>query len=228
MTNERRDFNMKKIQWTILLLIGVITLTGCGTEEAAEKQEEKKTETIEKSTETTTETATTEGLEEPSEDSTCAYCQMNVYVKEDDLGIFSAQGITAEGETLFFDDVGCMLNQERMDGIVLKKYVRDYNSAEWIPLEESKVVKAEIKTPMNYGYAFFKDEESAQAFIAETGKEHASLSSLAKIDEVSGHRHIKRMEKMQNGSSMTGHDDKEKSHTDMSEEMTPETEKSEE
>jgi hypothetical protein len=149
---------------------------------------------------------------------------MNVYVKGEDLGIFSAQGRTAEGENLFFDDVGCMLNQERMDGIVLEKYVRDYNTEEWILLEESIVVKAEIKTPMNYGYAFFKDEESAQAFIAETGKEHASLSSIADIDEVSGHRHIKRMEKMQNGSGMTG----EKSHTHMSEEMNPEKDKSEE
>lgn len=219
---------MKKIQWTSLLVVGVITLTGCGTEEAIKKQEEKKTETIETSTEVTTETATSEGLEEPTEDSTCAYCQMNVYVKEDDLGIFSAQGITAEGENLFFDDVGCMLNQERMDGIVLEKYVRDYNSEEWILLEESIIVKAEIKTPMNYGYAFFKDEEFAQAFIEKTGKEHASLSSIAEIDEVSGHRHIKRMEKMQNGSGMTGHDDKEKSHTDMNAEMNPEKEKSEE
>ncbi len=219
---------MKKIQWTSLLVVGVITLTGCGTEEAIEKQEEKKTETIETSTGASTETARTEGLEEPTEESTCAYCQMNVYVKGEDLGIFSAQGRTAEGENLFFDDVGCMLNQERMDGIVLEKYVRDYNTEEWILLEESIVVKAEIKTPMNYGYAFFKDEESAQVFIAETGKEHASLSSLADIDEVSGHRHIKRMEKMQNGSGMTGHDEQEKSHTDMSEEMNPEKDKSEE
>jgi hypothetical protein len=215
---------MKKIQWTSLLVVGVITLSGCGTEEAIENQEEKKTETIETSTGASTETATTEGLEEPTEESTCAYCQMNVYVKGEDLGIFSAQGRTAEGENLFFDDVGCMLNQERMDGIVLEKYVRDYNTEEWILLEESIVVKAEIKTPMNYGYAFFKDEESAQAFIAETGKEHASLSSIADIDEVSGHRHIKRMEKMQNGSGMTG----EKSHTHMSEEMNPEKDKSEE
>lgn len=219
---------MKKIQWTSLLLVGVITLTGCGTEEATEKQEEKEIDAIETSTETTTETATTtEGLEEPTADTTCEYCQMNVYVKEDDLGVFSAQGISTEGETLFFDDVGCMLNQERMDDTVFEKYVRDYNSTKWILLADSIVVKAEIKTPMNYGYAFFKDEESAQAFIAESGKEHASLSSIAEIDEVSGHRHIKRMEKMQNGSSMTGHDEQEKSHTDMSEEMNPEKEKSE-
>lgn len=227
MTNERSDFYMKKIQWTSLLLVGVITLTGCGTEEATEKQEEKKTEEIETSTETTTETATTEGLKEPKADTTCEYCQMHVYAKEDDLGVFSAQGISAEGETLFFDDVGCMLNQERMDDTVFEKYVRDYNSTEWILLADSIVVKAEIKTPMNYGYAYFKDAESAQAFIDETGKEHASLSSIAEIDEVSGHRHIKRMEKMQNGSSMTGHDD-ENSHTDMSEDMNPEKEKSEE
>lgn len=219
---------MKKIQWTSLLIVGVITLAGCGTEEANEKQQEKKTETIETSTGASIESATTEGLEEPTEESTCAYCQMNVYVKGEDLGIFSAQGRTAEGENLFFDDVGCMLNQERMDGIVLEKYVRDYNTEGWMLLEESVVVKAEIKTPMNYGYAFFKDEESAQVFIEETGKEHASLSSIADIDEVSGHRHIKRMEKMQDGSGMTGHDEQEKNHTDMSEEMNPEKDKSEE
>ena len=215
---------MKKIQWTSLLVVGVMTLTGCGTEDLIEKQEE----TIETSTKVPTETATTEGLEEPTEDSTCEYCQMNVYVKEDNLGIFSAQGLTAEGENLFFDDVGCMLNQERMDGIVLEKYVRDYTSEEWILLEESIVVKAEIKTPMNYGYAFFKAEQSAQAFIEETGKEHASLSTLADIDEVSGHRHITRMEKMQSGSDVTGHDEQEKSHTDMSEDMNLEKEQSEE
>ncbi|MCZ8538344.1 nitrous oxide reductase accessory protein NosL [Paenisporosarcina quisquiliarum] len=215
---------MKKIQWTSLLILVCLTLAGCGTDEATPKQEEKKVETMETPNNTAA-AETIEGLMEPTETTTCAYCQMDVYVEGDELGMFSAQGRTAEGENLFFDDVGCMLNQERMDEIVLEKYVRDYDTNEWVPLEEAVVVKAEIKTPMNYGFAFFKDEDGAQAFINQMGKEKASLSSIAAIDEVSGHRHMKRMEKMQSGKG-NGHG--EGSHMEMNEGMNDEQGKSEE
>ncbi|WP_017378597.1 nitrous oxide reductase accessory protein NosL [Paenisporosarcina sp. TG-14] len=166
-------------------------------------------------------------LSESNEDTTCEYCKMDVYKKTHDMGMFSAQGITEEGKSLFFDDVGCMLNQERIVNSTLEKYVRDYHTLEWIKLDVAVVVKAEIKTPMNYGYAFFEDKEGGQAFIEELGSEKASFSSVSDIDEVSGHRHIKKIEKMKNAESKDQHDMKNEENNEMNE-LKPENKDKEE
>ncbi|BCB04207.1 nitrous oxide reductase accessory protein NosL [Bacillus sp. KH172YL63] len=191
---------MKKMWLSLLLGLLVMTMAACGTTD--EKQTEKKEEASQQ-TENSDETAGMEvALAEPDEHTVCEYCNMTVYPKDQEMGAFSAQGIGEDGKNYFFDDIGCMLNQERKDGITLDKYVRDYDTDEWVKLDEAVIVKGEIKTPMNYGYAFFKDDEGAQHFIEEQGSDQASLSSLEDIDEVASHRHMKKMEKMKNGESM--------------------------
>ncbi|WLR41227.1 nitrous oxide reductase accessory protein NosL [Bacillus carboniphilus] len=195
---------MKK--WLVVIIcMSFIFTVGCGNNNENDTTE---SETTEKVNEETKMTEVDSEMKEPSEETKCAYCEMMVYPKDHDMGVFSAQGITSEGNSLFFDDIGCMLNQERMDKITLEKYVRDYNTDEWIKLEEATIVKAEIKTPMNYGYAFFSTKEEGQTFIDDLGSEKASFSTINDIDEVASHRHMKKMEKMKDGEGM-GHDDKE-------------------
>ena len=198
---------MKKMWLSSILVLLLMTVAACGTteEKKTEKEDEKSQQTEEKSDEST---GSEVALAEPDEKTVCEYCNMTVYPKDQDMGVFSAQGISEDGKNYFFDDIGCMLNQERQDNITLDKYVRDYNTEEWVKLEDAVIVKAEIKTPMNYGYAFFKDEEGAQGFIDEQGSDKVSISSLDDIDEEASHRHMKKMEKMENGESMDmNHDD---------------------
>ncbi|WP_243290365.1 nitrous oxide reductase accessory protein NosL [Bacillus sp. FJAT-47783] len=191
---------MKKCFLFAIVSLFMLALAACGGAGNNESTEEKSEETVENSTKE--EKVEEVSLKEPDEETECVYCQMTVYTKDSDMGMFSAQALTEDGENLFFDDIGCMLNQERMDNTTFKeKYVRDYNTREWTKLEEATIVKAEIKTPMNYGYAFFTKEDEAKSFIEEHGSDKAKISTLSDIDEVASHRHIKKMEKMKNGSS---------------------------
>lgn len=185
---------MKKIVGLIMLMT-ILLLAACGQEETDGKEEVEVVESTAVATEEVSETATIdERLKEPEEGALCEYCQMEVYEVTTDLGAFTAQGIKSDGSNVFFDDVGCMLNQERIDEEVMEKFVRDYNTNDWISLEEAIIVKAEIKTPMNYGYAFFKEQSDADQFI----KEHAGaeITEVEAIDHVAHERHMKKMEKM--------------------------------
>lgn len=190
---------MKKLKWLGVLFAATMLLAACGQEEKKEETKKEEVKTEEAATETTSATEETKAMAEPTAESMCEYCNMVVYTKEDPMGVFSAQGINEAGESLFFDDIGCMLNQEKVDETTYEKYVRDYYTAEWVKLEEALIVKAEIETPMHYGFAFFKDQASADAFIKEQGADTATISNLSAIDEEAGHRHMMRMEKMQNG-----------------------------
>lgn len=188
---------MKKIVGLILLMT-ILLLAACGQEETNVKEEVEVEEPTTAATEEDSEIATIdERLKESEEGALCEYCQMEVYDVTTDLGAFTAQGIKSDGSNVFFDDVGCMLNQERIDEEVMEKFVRDYNTNDWISLEEAIIVKAEIKTPMNYGYAFFKEQNDADQFM----KEHAvaEITEVAAIDHVAHERHMKKMEKMKNG-----------------------------
>ena len=200
-----------KIKLGLSLLLTSLLLGACGQDEAkpaGENSETKSPTTEQQNEEVKLADSNTadERLQEVAEDTVCAFCNMEVYEPTHELGAYSAQGIQKDGSTLFFDDVGCMLNQERHEGVALEKFVRDNNSKEWITLEDAFIVKADIKTPMNYGYAFFKDQNSNDAFVKDN--EGAKVAAISEIDEVSKVRYEKRMEKMNNGdSSKDGHTD---------------------
>ena len=120
-------------------------------------------------------------LKEPAKDEKCAFCNMKVYQKNNKLGAFTAQAIDGKGKNLFFDDAGCMLNYEREHNVTLEKFVRDYDSKEWIHLEDAAVVAGDIKTPMNYGFAYFVQKADAQKFIDK--HEGAKLVAVEDIDD---------------------------------------------
>ncbi|MFJ8264158.1 nitrous oxide reductase accessory protein NosL [Rummeliibacillus sp. NPDC094406] len=180
---------MKK-ELSIVIILTASLLGACN-------QNDEKTTHQHKSTEQTTKASNTvnERLKEPTKDDKCAFCDMKVFDAKQEMGAFTAQAIKQDGSTMFLDDIGCILNQERKDKVTYEKYVRDYNSKEWLKLDDAIIVKADIKTPMNYGYAFFKDQKSADAFIEKN--KGAQIAKVSDIDKIALERYKMKMEKMQ-------------------------------
>ncbi|WP_100402736.1 nitrous oxide reductase accessory protein NosL [Bacillus sp. FJAT-42315] len=183
----------------ILTAAAALSLAACSSNE---KAEESKPETEEKAvTEQQAETTPTEEVKEetahqheegePTAETTCSFCDMKVYMKSEDMGQFTAKMVTEEGETLFFDDIGCMLNYERdTEKPAKERFVRDFNGLDWVSVDDAKIMKTEMKTPMNYGYAFFKDEESLNTFT--TKHQNAQPATVEDIDQVANERYMKK------------------------------------
>lgn len=196
---------MKKRSMILMAFFLLIILSACGDETAENKKE----------TDGQTSAATEEkhdhadGPHEPGADDVCAFCNMKVYTETDPMGVFTAQAKSKDGDYVFFDDSGCLLNSPRRDEVEYEeKWVRDYVTAEWIDADSAVPVKADLKTPMKYGYAFFKDNESAEKFISENGDKNPAMASWEEIDQMANERYMKKM-KMSSGSM-----DK-KDHSDM-------------
>ncbi|WP_438348060.1 nitrous oxide reductase accessory protein NosL [Paenibacillus sp. FA6] len=97
----------------------------------------------------------------------CTICKMQI---KDDA--FATQLTTKDGKTYKFDDIGCMNEWKEQNGTenIGMDYVRDYNDNEWIEFKKATYVYDDsLRTPMAYGIVNFKDEKSAEAFIAEQG-----------------------------------------------------------
>jgi copper chaperone NosL len=210
-------FAMKK--WLSLLLVAMLMLAvGCAQKEKA--NEETKTEITNQEISSEKQNKNEDmlakaAMAEPDENTVCAFCNMKVYPKNHELGKFTAKLVKENGEVLFFDDAGCLLNYERdQSQKAIKKYVRDYNSFDWVEAEKATVVKADIKTPMNYGYAFFAKKEDAEAFVNNHSDLHASIVSWDDVDSVAHERYLKK-KMMQNNNhehSHNNHDNNSHSH----------------
>lgn len=194
-----------------LLAAAILVLAACNSDNSQE-QTNNKTENNEtaSSSEEAHEHAHEDG--EPDEHTKCAFCNMKVYMKHEEMGAFTAKAITADGETLFFDDAGCLLNYERdNEDVELKdKYVRDYNSLEWVALNEAKIVEADIQTPMKYGNAFFSDMASLETFMKDYPD--AKETTLEAIDGVAKERYMKKMEMDGGHDDHDGHDHSDDDH----------------
>jgi len=98
----------------------------------------------------------------------CAIC--NMAIKDD---AHATQIITKDGQSLKFDDVGCMHEWTEKNGTdnVGAAFVRDYNSKQWIKYEKAYYAyDSAYKTPMAYGLLSFETKKDAEAFINEQGK----------------------------------------------------------
>lgn len=165
---------MKKI-FSLFVLLLMLTLAACGQSEEATNNEEASSLETPEAEETTAEEKTDAEevatpdprLQEPTEDTVCEMCNMKVYEKDHELGKFSAQAIKEDGSIAFYDDIGCLLNAELAFNETNDKYVRDFNTLEWVLVDDATIVKTDLKTPMNWGYAFFKNEEDANRYIEE-------------------------------------------------------------
>lgn len=192
---------MKKL---FLLAPLTLALYACGDEEVKEpvepvKQEEKETNQEKFSTANEKEWEVDERLQEPTEDTVCALCNMKVYTKDHELGVFTTQAIQEDGSVVFYDDIGCLLNDEHVHQTTNEKFVRDYNTLNWFNIDEAIIVKTDKKSPMNWGYIFFKYQEDADAYIAVN--DVAIITPLEQVRDEGIERH-KQMQ--QNGGH--GHD----------------------
>ena len=143
----------------------------------AEKEQVEQTDQIQVEVEKVW--ATDERLQEPTEDTVCEMCNMKVYTRDHEMGVFSAQAIKADGSIAFYDDIGCLLNAEFAHEEVNEKFVRDYNTLNWFNVDDAYFVKTALKSPMNWGYIFFKYEDDAKDYIEKN--EGASLTSYTEV-----------------------------------------------
>lgn len=204
---------MKKWLVTIPLLF---TLAACGNDESGQKNDADNGAEVKTGVDVTAPQVPTylsatedwevdERLQEPTEEALCEMCNMKVYTREHEMGVFSAQAIKADGTTAFYDDIGCLVNAELKSNEQNEKYVRDYISLKWLNVEEAIIVKTEIKSPMNWGYIFFKFEEDAKTYIAENPT--AYVEELTIIQTAAKERMMKKMEEKEaQGESSGGMD----------------------
>ena len=169
---------MKKFAHLFVAAGIVLALAACGDEEQASKEQETTEQAEVEENESTivkqeeVASLVDPRLQEPTEDSICEMCNMKVYTKEHEMGVFSAQAIKADGSIAFYDDIGCLLNAEVANNEENDKYVRDYNTLEWALVDDVTIVKTEIKSPMNWGYIYFVNKEDADKYIAENPTAH--------------------------------------------------------
>lgn len=201
---------MKKLFLSVPL---VLALYACG--EEAEKEPVEKSETTQESTSSKplaqklsvaeqSEWEVDQRLQEPTEDTTCFMCNMKVYMRDHELGVFSAQAVREDGSVEFYDDIGCLLNDEYANNVKNEKFVRDYHTLNWFNVEEAFAVKTALKSPMNWGIIFFKFEEDAKAYVAEN--ENAEIVSIDQIRE-EGIERYKKKRMMQSEQNQTNEED---------------------
>ena len=92
----------------------------------------------------------------------CAECRMIISDKR-----FAAAFITTDGETIKFDDIGCLRVYERKHAVMPQQaWVHDYLSEDWIEQAKAVFVHSEaMVTPMGYGIAAFFDNQKARQFL---------------------------------------------------------------
>jgi uncharacterized lipoprotein len=194
---------MKKFSLAVLSLLFILLFAGCGNEEkagtekndnGAKTTETAKTEPATVKEETNKKQKDASEPQEPTAEDLCYFCNMKIYTEDEEMGVFTAQAVKEDGTHVYLDDSGCLLNAERkFNEDFTSSWVRDYNTNEWIDAESAVVVKADVQTPMKYGYAFFKDEESANKYISEN-QTNGVISSWKDIDTEAEKRYMKKMQ----------------------------------
>lgn len=186
---------MKKLWLPALILLFV--LAACGSEKAQVKEKETEQEATKNETATLKEDSVQVAslvdprLQEPKEDTVCEMCNMKVYMKDHEMGVFSTQAIKEDGSIAFYDDIGCLLNAEVANEEKNEKFVRDFVTKDWAKVEDVTIVKTELKSPMNWGYIYFLNKAEADKYIQENSK--AYVEDLQKIKDDALERRKKKM-----------------------------------
>ena len=201
---------MKKVILLAPLLLG---LYACN-DEVEEQKESAPTEEVQTETEEKDNAKASlaedavwevdERLQEPTEDTVCFMCNMKVYTKDHEQGVFSAQAIREDGSVVFYDDIGCLLNDEYANEMENEKFVRDYATLNWFDVEEAIVVKTDLKSPMNWGYIFFKYQEDADAYMEENPE--AAITPLEQVRTEAMERYKKKQAEKETQSSVNQHE----------------------
>jgi len=150
--------NMKKkrVHIGLLVLVMLVLASGCGTKEYKPQAINEETDK-------------------------CVIC--NMALKDDP---YATQIITVDGQSLKFDDIGCMNEWKAQNGTetIGAEFVRDHNSGAWLKYEKAfYAYDPSYITPMAYGVIAFEDKASAQAFIDEQ-----SMGQLLTAEELAHHK----------------------------------------
>lgn len=133
----------KGIQLTLIMIAMLLVLSACGGEKYEPQAINENTDV-------------------------CVICKMAV--KDDQ---YATQIITKDGQSLKFDDIGCLNTWKKENGTdtIGAEFVRDYNSKQWLRYEKAYYAyDPSYKTPMAYGIVSFEQEADATAYIEEQGK----------------------------------------------------------
>lgn len=105
----------------------------------------------------------------------CHTCKMGIVDRK-----FGSEIVTSTGKVYKFDDLGCMIRLMKSGAMDQQKYahilVMDFEQENHLmDVEQTKFVFGEdVRTPMNFNTAAFKDESSAQNFMRQgTGRKVA-------------------------------------------------------
>ncbi len=92
----------------------------------------------------------------------CSHCRMAISDQR-----FAAEIITVSGGVFKFDDLGCMerFREKSSDLKIAAKFVKDYETKNWIPYERSTIVQTGIKTPMGSGKVALADSKKAIEYL---------------------------------------------------------------
>ena len=185
---------VKKLWLPVLAVL--LLLAACGTEKEKVKEEESKQDVAateaEAKDKSEKETSVADSrLQEPKEDTMCEMCNMKVYMKDEEMGEFSTQAIKEDGTVTFYDDIGCLVNAEVANNEKNEKFVRDFNTKDWVKVDDATIVKTDLKSPMNWGYVYFNDKADADKYIADNPTAH--VEELQKIKDDALERRNKKM-----------------------------------
>lgn len=179
---------MKKFSLLLLSLLLVLAMAACNSND-----DDSSTDTA--SNDDNTKTEEKAEATEPSEEDTCAFCQMEIYAKDEEMGQSTAQALTEDGDYLFFCDSGCLLNAPRQSGETYEEtWVRDYYTLDWIEADDAIIVHSDIATPMKYGYAFFSSQADADTFMSDQADLNPGVVTWDDVDTVANERYQKKME----------------------------------
>ncbi|MFN3337257.1 MAG: nitrous oxide reductase accessory protein NosL [Thermomicrobium sp.] len=97
---------------------------------------------------------------------TCAECGMILSDAR-----FAAAAATADGETVLFDDIGCLLiYRQKQSPSWAAIWVHDLDTQSWLQAENAwYLVSQGIRSPMGYGIAAFASQDAAQRRQTELG-----------------------------------------------------------
>lgn len=114
--------------------------------------------------------------------SECVEC--NMLISEDRCSSALLVEDRGRREHLLYDDIGCMLDDERggLGGrAVLKRFVHDHGTRQWLESDKAVFVMTDPKrvmTPMGSGILAFASAESARRIVAEHGGDTMSYDAL--------------------------------------------------
>lgn len=110
----------------------------------------------------------------------CDICQIGVMDNQ-----FTTEIILESGKALKFDDIGCMYKwMEINSGEKTKeKFVRDYDSKDWVSLEDATYVYDKtITTPMAYNVISFENKKDAESFVSNYRGKFFRIKSYQSIN----------------------------------------------